>query len=154
MSAKTTILGADQVEIEFMGSKMRVALRPLTIRQLLEFCGLVIEQKRFELVVLATGKPEEWVDQLPPLSFAKLYDAAFQENFRRATPIIQADPTLAPVFLRIVRQMQSTALEMISMIGNDSSPEPSPSASPAETGTVSSTCSPEGSSPSSAPIAP
>lgn len=154
MSTSTTILGSEPVEIEFMGSKISVALAPLSIRQLLQFCQLVIAEQRFELVQLCTGKPAEWLDQLPPASFAKLYTAAFNENFKKATPIIMADPTLAPVFLRIVRQMQSTALEILSVIGSDLSPELQLSASAEATGTALSTCSPGGSSPSSAPAAP
>ena len=152
-AAATTIAGKKAVEIVHMGSPMSIELRPLSIRQLLEFCQDVVAEKRFELVVLCTGKPAEFIDGLSPEAFAKLYTEAFALNFAKATPMILADPALAVAMWPLVRRMQSAASQILSEIGSASSPAPLPSASAEATGSESSTCSPPASSPSSAPAA-
>lgn len=147
------ILGSQPIEVEMVGGgqRMLIALRPLSIRQLLTWCEYITTEKRFELVLLCTGKPAEFIDQLTPASFAMLYGAAFNENFVKATPMIQADPTLANVFLPLVRKMQYAALEVLSLNGKDSLPELSSLESVAANGIESSTSALTNSAPSSAP---
>lgn len=150
-NAATTIAGKKLVEIEHMGSAMQIELRPLSIRKLLEFCQNVLAEKRFELVVLCTEKPAEFIDGLSPEAFGKLYSEALALNFAKATPMILADPTLAGAMLPLVRRMQNAAMQIISEIGFDSSPAPLPSGSAVATGSESLTYPPTASSPSSAP---
>jgi len=118
MSIAGKVTGAEIIDVEFIdGAKSRFEMKRLSVRNLLQWCSHVRDGKSFDLVCLSTGQPAEVVDRLTPQSFGLLVTKAWEENFSRATPVIQADPVLAGEMLPVLRNLQGVASETLQILG-------------------------------------
>jgi hypothetical protein len=126
------------------GTSATIALAELTIRQLYQFARHLAGGDSAALVALCAGQPPEWVDTLTDESYLALVAKAHELNFPRALRLAGSDPVLAarlaPLALDFERLSQVAGLAKThGPSGSASSPTPAPSASPAETGSASST---------------
>lgn len=140
MSTAEKVLGVRKVDVvNDDGTKTRFEMRGLTGRKLLLWCEHLIENKDFDLVCLSTSQPPEVIDLVSPESLGMLITKAWEINFPRAAPVIQASPVLAGRILPVLQRLQGVAYATLQILGGASLQGQLPTESKADAGSGFST---------------